>query len=206
MNSTKKSNISDIIIANLVNLDPFLLSIKLQQASERDPDLLPNLIHETEFRDYFLSDPGREHYPLLRYISTLVEGGIFVDVGTYKGCSAVALSENISNHVYSFDIVDKNIIFPRPNNIHFHIDDVFKYSEIIHKADFILLDTDHDGIFEREFIKFLDTIKFNGIVMCDDINLNDQMKSFWSEQLTSRTCYDLTKIGHWSGTGFIIFN
>ena len=55
------------------------------------------------FKNYFLEAPGKEHYRLLSYISTLYNGVTILDIGTYKGCSALALSFNPSNKVVSFD-------------------------------------------------------------------------------------------------------
>jgi hypothetical protein len=39
--------------------------------------------------------------------------------------------------------------------------------------------------------------------MLDDIHLNDDMKLFWNNITEEK--YDLTSIGHWSGTGLVVF-
>jgi hypothetical protein len=66
-----------------------------------------------------------------------------------------------------------------------------------------MLDTKHDGVFEQEFFDFLVKENYNGIVLFDDIHLNSQMKNFWSNIELEK--YDITNIGHWSGTGVVVF-
>jgi hypothetical protein len=39
--------------------------------------------------------------------------------------------------------------------------------------------------------------------MFDDIYLNAEMTNFWNGLQNEK--YDLTKVGHWSGTGIAIF-
>jgi predicted O-methyltransferase YrrM len=67
------------------------------------------VVNETEIE--FYSHPGKEHYKLLSYFSTLFNNSNIIDIGTHLGHSALALSYNKSNTIYSFDIVDK----VRPN-------------------------------------------------------------------------------------------
>ena len=45
---------------------------------------------------------------------------------------------------------------------------------------------------------------FSGIVLVDDIKLTEGIKTFWNE--IEHKKYDLTKYGHWSGTGLVIFD
>jgi hypothetical protein len=39
--------------------------------------------------------------------------------------------------------------------------------------------------------------------MLDDIHLNEAMINYWNSFTEEK--YDLTNIGHWSGTGMVIF-
>lgn len=168
------------------------------------PPEFTSCVHDPEFRGYMLDIPGREHYALLYSISLLIDGETLIDIGTYKGCSALALSANPKNKVMSFDINNSNILYPAPGNVQFILDNVFapEYKDAILASPFIMLDTDHDGIFEQRFVEYLDSIKYQGFVMFDDIYLNDAMKKFWQNQ-SHRKINDLTIAGHWSGTGVI---
>ena len=48
-----------------------------------DIDLLGNadLINEEEYRNYYLGNPGQEHYKLLAYYSTQFNDSILLDIG-----------------------------------------------------------------------------------------------------------------------------
>ena len=152
-------------------------------------------------KSWFYMDAGIEHYRLLAYISTLLKDAEILDIGSYQGSSAIALSYNKKNKVISYDIVQQpeiaDINIP---NIQFVKGDVLKHDIA---APFILLDTYHNGDFEQEFVNHLINIKYKGIVMFDDIYLNAEMTNFWNGLQNEK--YDLTKVGHWSGTGIAIF-
>ena len=184
--------LKDISITKLVNIDI---------------DNLAKLVPEYEFKSYFLSLPGREHYRLLAYISTLYENTTLIDIGTYKGCSALALSYNKKNTVFSFDVdgSTKNIS-QNPINTAFVVDDILKekYKKLIMSSPFILLDTNHNGDFEAQFHSYLESIGWKGILLLDDINLNDPMKEYWKQIKQKKI--DMTIFGHWSGTGLVIFS
>ncbi len=67
-----------------------------------------------------------------------------------------------------------------------------------------MLDVDpHDGIQERDFFKFFEEIGYEGIVVLDDIYVNKEMNDFWNN--IKQPKLDLTDIGHWSGTGIVLF-
>ena len=55
----------------------------------------------------FFSSSGKEHYRLLSYFSTLFNNSNIIDIGSHLGHSALSLSYNKSNTIYSFDILDK---------------------------------------------------------------------------------------------------
>ena len=67
------------------------------------------IIENDEFgtKDEFFEKPGRQHYKLLSYFSTLYNNSNIIDIGTHRGSSATALSYNQTNTIYSFDIVNK---------------------------------------------------------------------------------------------------
>ena len=75
----------------------------------------------------------------------------------------------------------------------------------------LFLDVDpHDGLQEINIIQALLTIGYTGIIVCDDIHLNEQMEDWWSVKMPTffpqLKQVDLTKYGHWSGTGAIVFD
>jgi hypothetical protein len=169
-------------------------------------EALSSIIIENEFKNYFLDEPGNEHYKLLAWFSQQYNGQTIIDIGTYKGCSALAMSYNPKVNVKSFDIrLELKRLFSYPGNIEFIIDDITKeeYKKIIMSSPFILLDTDHDGPFENKFYQYLKQIEWKGTLLLDDIRLNQPMKNFW--KLITEEKYDITEVGHHSGTGLVIF-
>lgn len=158
---------------------------------------------------YIFSPAGVDHYRLLRKISQSFKGITISDVGTNRGLSALSLS-GVGNTVKSFDVID--LVDPRLKDISDQIgcefvlrnllDDEFLKNYVIN-SDFIFLDTDHDGIFENQFYKFLVDGGFSGTLLLDDIYLNEPMKHFWNSITQDKK--DLTRFGHFSGTGFVNF-
>jgi len=63
--------------------------------SDFDNDLVPFV------KQYFYLKSGIEHYRLLANISTYFNNKTLLDIGTFKGGSALALSYNKSNNVIS---------------------------------------------------------------------------------------------------------
>jgi predicted O-methyltransferase YrrM len=167
-----------------------------------------------QYGDYFLKEAGEEHYKLLAYMASKFETPV-VDLGTLFGSSAVALKSHTTAQVYTYDIMD-HVQNVRPDAVLSHkqmqgitliIKDCNKdIKEMLAlEPELILLDIDpHDGKQEETFYDLLKEHDFKGLLMCDDINLNDGMKSWW--QTVTHEKHDLTKYGHWSGTGLVNFN
>jgi hypothetical protein len=151
---------------------------------------------------YFHMESGKEHYRLLMYVSSLYENKILFDVGTNKCMSALALSFNKKNKVKTFDKVKILPDNPDAFNIEYILGDSTEDSDLA-KCPMIFLDVDHDGIYENIFYDNLKRINWKGILILDDINLNNPMMKFWGR--ISEKKHDITKIGHWSGTGLVVF-
>ena len=151
---------------------------------------------------YFHIESGKEHYRLLMYVSTLYNNEIIFDVGTNKCMSAIALSYNKLNKVKTFDIVKLLPENPNVENIEYILGDSTKDIDL-KKCPIIFLDVDHDGIYEDIFYDHLKSINWKGILILDDIHLNEPMKNFWNRIEEKK--YDITNIGHWSGTGLVVF-
>lgn len=176
---------------------------------------LPNNINFDSYRhydllegtSYFYLNEGEEHYQLLAYLSSKFDNKLFFDIGTYRGSSALALGYNKSNTIISYDIIDeKKSKFLDEKNIEFIIGDSIKDNRLL-KADLILLDTAHDGVYESRFLKFIKDNNYKGIVIMDDVNHYPILKKL-AEELQQRNVVeliDLTRIGHFSGTLALLF-
>ena len=154
-------------------------------------------------------------YRLYAYLSTLFDDGVILDIGTLYGSSALALSYNTKNHVKSYDLSEKSKIAQKMTreNIDWNIMD-FREDESIEweKVKMIVVDTDHTGEQEIEFMKFLISKDWKGIMCFDDIHLNRAMIDFW-ECFDEDIREDVTKLGHGvfnaespdktCGTGFV---
>lgn len=161
---------------------------------------LTSFIKNDEHKTMFLSD--KEHYNLLSTLSNEYNGVKIYDIGTYKGLSALALSANPNNLVISYDI-GYFIEVDRPVNVEFRIGNFYTDAEML-SSPLIMFDIEpHNGLDERVFIDNLLRVGYKGTVIFDDIHLNDGMQKFWDSVTQEK--YDLTTMGHWSGTGKVIF-
>lgn len=156
------------------------------------------------FALYFHYPAGREHYRLLTKISEFFNDELLYDIGSNNGCSALALSENKKNTIMSYDIMyfEETEHIKKPN-VKFHVDNILHHPNFHKNTRFIMLDTDHNGTFENIFYNFLKKFEYKGLLFCDDIYLNNEMKSFWNS--ISQEKYDITHLGHNTGSGLVIF-
>lgn len=179
--------------------------IKNENLDSIDLSELSMLINSIEHRNYFTSKSSLEHYRLLSYISLMNDNSIFLDIGTFKGCSALAFSINPSNEVYTFDLGNNLDLKSYPKNIHGFIDDITDpcYLDVVWESKYILLDTMHDGTFENVFFNYLKQIDYKGFLMLDDIKLNNEMINFWNNIDLEKD--DISNIGHITGTGVVYF-
>lgn len=159
------------------------------------------------YKNWFFEKSGKEHYRLLAYISSLYNNANILDIGTYKGFSALALSKNKNNKVYSYDLsneIEIEYLKDHTNlctNIEFKVENILLHKNLILNSPFIMLDTAHDGIFENIFINFLIEINWKGLLLLDDIHEYTELTKIWNEIKLEK--YDITEKGHWSGTGLI---
>jgi len=179
----------------------------------------------------FYDKSGVEQYTLLAYLSTLIDNEVILDVGTYRGGSALALSYNKNNKVISVDVkyqLDKIIELP---NIEFLEGDIMDFKselvkfkngyrreimgtgygeEIIKKSKIILYDTVHNGIVEKQFHDYLVESEWSGICVWDDIKyrwnkeIRQGMVDFWESIENEKEV--VTDYAHWTGTGITWYN
>ncbi len=187
------------ILNEILNLkNGYLNSLDLSH----NDDILSKL---QTFALYYHSESGREHYRLLSKISKYYNNELLFDVGSNNGCSALALSENPTNNVKTYDInFHEGIQYVNEkSNIDFYQKNVLGEDGFPYNTRFIMLDTDHDGSFEKIFYEFLIEKNYKGLLFLDDIHLNPPMNSFW-DSITQEK-YDITSIGHNTGSGIVIF-
>jgi len=159
----------------------------------------------------FFGDAGKEHYKLLAYLSTKFNNRDIIDIGTHRGASALALSYNQKNHVYSFDIEHKYPLAELPN-ITYSTDNLMspegraKWETYILNAAFVFIDIDpHNGTLEYDFYNWLKEKQYQGFVICDDIWYFKCMRDNFWYKIPTHYKKDLTELGHWAGTGIIQF-
>lgn len=156
------------------------------------------------YTKFFWMEAGAEHYRLLAYLSTCYNDTTIIDLGTDKGCSALALSYNPSNRVISYDIEDRKVCPIDLPNIEFRIGNATEDRDELLASPLILLDTAHDGVFEQQLYGTLVAGQYDGLLHLDDIYLNPTMQGFWERIGLEKI--DLTPLGHWSGTGLVRFD
>lgn len=163
---------------------------------------------------YFNLPPGKEHYRLLSYLSTQFENANILDIGTARGHSALALAFNKTNTVHSFDITNHllNPLVQSLPNVRYYLENLWedatiaKYIDLIKSSPLIFMDVDpHEGRMELAFYQFLKNIGYQGILICDDIHHFEGMRRFWA-QIPMEEKYDISRYGHWSGTGLVRFS
>jgi hypothetical protein len=162
----------------------------------------------------FYNRAGKDHYRLLSYFSSLFNNSNIIDIGTHHGSSALALSYNETNTIHTFDIVDNmQTVARNRKNIQFHKENLleretlYKWKDTILSCPFIMLDIDpHDGTPELVFYNYLKEINYNGFVICDDVWYFKGMRDEFWYKIPYEERYDVTDIGHQSGTGIISFN
>lgn len=160
--------------------------------------------YPAEYDQYNINNVG-EHYKLLHYLSNQFADTTLADLGTLSGISALALGHNRKNEVISYDIRRTHIKYASLyKNIEFRVKDINdEYYETWLACKLIVLDIDpHDGIQERQFLRYLRRMDYGGLVLCDDIHLPN-MKAFWEEIVQDKI--DVTEVGHSTGTGIVNF-
>jgi hypothetical protein len=149
--------------------------------------------------------PGKCEYSLYCYLSQQFNDTTILDIGTGGGGSAVAFSINENNKIISFDI-QRRADFIEGRNIELRIGNFMEDKTINYEnVSIIMIDVDpHDGLQEPPMFKFLEDNGWSGILLLDDIGPDwKEMNDMWNALPYEK--YDVTDVGHWSGTGLINF-
>jgi hypothetical protein len=175
-----------------------------ENISKIDFSRLAKYIANLEIRNFFLEKKFLEHYRLIACLSTQFNNTNVFDVGTNLGYSALALSYNTNNNIISYDVVEcKELDHAEElSNIEYRVGDVLKDERLL-GSPLIVLDTNHDGVFENKFYSFLKENAYKGLLYLDDIHLNEPMRDFWNS--ISEYKEDVTDLGHWAGSGLVEF-
>lgn len=161
----------------------------------------------TAYKHYYIQEPGINHYRLLAYLSSkLPAGSLIYDIGTFHGTSAYALSYNPTVNVVSYDIQDHGIgLQVIPKNIEFLHGNVMDDERIL-EAALIMVDTAHEGTWEKMFYNWLVQKNYHGITLWDDTHIEHTypgMRNIFLNSVTHEQI-NLTHIGHSTGTTGII--
>jgi len=178
--------------------------IDYKKVMDQSLDFFENFFPDTPSDHHTKSESG-EHYKLLKYISSLYDNITILDLGTNTGESAIALAQNKTNKVITYDIEKKwNIDLSSESNIEFKLVDINSEDiEVLKSAKIISLDIAHDGFQEKAFTDLLERIGYKGFLICDDIhNIYYPNMNLWWKSINVEK-YDVTKVGHHWGTGIV---
>lgn len=147
------------------------------------------------------------YHKFLAYVSTKLSGRLFLDIGTFKGLSLLALGLNQNNYVNSYDITKQELYFDYTQFSNMSVQIINSLDDISDKtilnSSLIFFDIDHSGEHEEKFIKRLNNIEYRGLVFMDDIYLNKNMNTIWNNIKNPK--YDLTQFVTDQGLGLITF-
>jgi predicted O-methyltransferase YrrM len=197
----------------------FLIDVALRASQEALHTELPELSGRVaaDGNDFTRIWPG-EHYRLLAALVKLLQPKRVVEVGTFRGLSALALKKFLpaDGKITTFDVVAWNSLSDtclRPQDFE---DDrlrqevadlsdpaVFEaHRDLIQETELLFVDGPKDGVFERKLLQQLESVELDKslLVIMDDIRFWN-MLAIWQE--IARPKLDLTSFGHWSGTGMV---
>jgi hypothetical protein len=157
--------------------------------------------------NFWVDPAGRTELHLYSYLAEKVNDSLILDIGTRFGGSAIALSSNPTNTVISYDVIPwQTHAQLRKDNILLRIGDFMLDSTVDYsKVSIIMIDVDpHDGIQEPPMLRYLEDVGWSGLLLLDDIGSEwPAIEQMWAALPYEK--YDVTDIGHWSGTGLINF-
>jgi hypothetical protein len=171
-----------------------------EELNSIDLSHLQEAIKDSYHAEFMTFKAGLEHYKLLAWVSMQFKKGKIVEIGTSEGAGALALSYG-GRPVETYDIV--KIVHP-------YVEKVVKCFidgdslEAASKAKVVFVDAPHNGDFEWNFLESLMKTDFKGMIIFDDIHLNEPMREFWDKvKKLGIDTEDWTDVGHWSGTGVV---
>jgi predicted O-methyltransferase YrrM len=197
----------------------YLIDLALRAAQEAWHTELPHLSRrvDSDTNDFTRIWPG-EHYRLLAALVKLLQPKRVLEIGTFRGLSALALKKFLpsAGKIVTFDIVSwdsipETCLHPEDfedGRLQQQIADlsdaaVFEsHRSLVQETELLFVDGPKDGIFERKLLQQLETVDFRKplLLVMDDIRFWN-MLAIWQD--IARPKLDLTSFGHWSGTGLV---
>ncbi len=172
---------------------------------------------------WFDTWPG-EHYRLLAAMVKTLHATTVIEIGTFTGMGTVAILQGLrpDGQVVTFDLVpwndfehtwlqDEDFAKTEGGRVTQMLADVSApggiepYRALFEAADFMFIDGPKDGTTESRILANLATLTLrrDPIVFFDDIRVMN-MVGVWRR--VSRPKFDITSLGHWSGSGLIDWN
>ena len=172
---------------------------------------------------WFDTWPG-EHYRLSAAMVKTLHATTVIEIGTFTGMGTVAILQGLrpDGQVVTFDLVpwndfehtwlqDEDFTKTEGGRVTQVLADVSApggiepYRVLFEAADFIFIDGPKDGTTESRILANLATLTLrrDPIVFFDDIRVMN-MVGVWRR--VSRPKFDITSLGHWSGSGLIDWN
>ena len=200
----------------------YLIDFGLRAAKEAWQIRLPELSRRVDAasNDSTPVWPG-EHYRLLAATVKVLRPKHIVEIGTFRGLSALALKQFLppDGKIVTFDIVPWSSILDTCLHPEDFVDDRLRqeiadlsdiaafelHRGLLQETELLFMDGPKDGVFERKLLRQLETLHFSRplLLMLDDIRFWN-MLAIWHE--ITRPKLDLTSFGHWSGTGLVEWN
>jgi predicted O-methyltransferase YrrM len=197
----------------------YLIDLALRTAHEAWHTELPDLSRriDADSNDFTRVWPG-EHYRLLAALVKLLQPERVLEIGTFRGLSALALKKFLPSggKIVTFDVVPWESLSDtclRPQDfaddrLRQQIGDlsdaaVFElHRSLIQQTELLFVDGPKDGVFERKLLQQLESVVFHKplLLVIDDIRFWN-MLAIWQD--IARPKLDLTSFGHWSGTGLV---
>jgi predicted O-methyltransferase YrrM len=188
----------------------------IRSANDIDLSDVATCFPEQDTQKYISTWPG-EHYRLLAAITQLLKPSLFIEIGTFKGASALSVKKYIlpGSKIVTYDVIPWSTIpgtgFQEVDfcpNLEQRILDLSNpessktQQQDFQNADIIFVDAEKDGKMEQVFCDFFDSISFKNrpLVIFDDIRFPNMIKTW---QNIRHPKLDLTSFGHWSGTGLV---
>jgi predicted O-methyltransferase YrrM len=158
-----------------------------------------------------------QHYRILAGLAEAWGATRIVEIGTYRGTSALALLEAptveslITYDLVSWEQFDGTWLGPADfsDRLEQRLADLGRpevfaaEADVLASADLVFVDASKDGVFEPAFFAQLFALEPKGpqLIVLDDIRVLTMVK-LWSEITLDK--FDLTSFGHWSGTGIVV--
>lgn len=167
---------------------------------------------------YFVEYWPGEHYRLLASFVQILKPKLVIEIGTYRGLSALALKKFLppSSQLVTFDVLDWKTLPEtslkeedfKDGQMRQILDDladpkiVEKHRALLEEADFFFIDAAKDGVMEQKFLENFKMLNFKKqpLLIFDDIRIWKMLK-IWREIPLPKI--DITSFGHWTGTGVV---